>query len=90
MEKRTERNKDVYKRVDDLIKIVDKKTDNTEFIDKTTPYQKIDPERFGNDTNNNKKEKKKLDKKTKLTIVFIAMVFVLLVAIGVVIYYVTK
>ena len=90
--KRTEKNAELYAKVDSMIKEAESKTDNTEFLQKISVYENIDPEVFGkeNKPKEKKKEKKKIDKRTLGMLCIIIALVAILTIIGVVIYYETK
>ena len=92
MEKRTERNKTLYDKVNKEIEKAAKKHSNEDFKATNEKLKNINPELFG-ETNTKIEKKEKLDpskkKALKTTLIFIILV-IIIILLAVVIYYGNK
>ena len=92
MEKRTERNKQLYKEVDKKIADIAKKNSNREFENTNNTLKSINPNLFGKQEERETTIKPKDSHKKKLiitSIIFVALL-ILIIGLAVVIYYATK
>ena len=92
MEKRIERNKQLYKEVDRKIAEIAKKNSNRDFENTNNTLKGINPNLFGGQQEEtlNKRQSNSHDKKLiSSTIVFVTLLL-LIIGIAVVIYYATK
>ena len=92
MDKRIERNKQLYKEVDKKIADIAKKKSNKDFENTNNTLKSINPNLFGGKEEVVVNQKEKDSHKTKILITFIIFFILLLLIIGiaVVIYYATK
>lgn len=92
MEKRTERNKQLYKEVDKKIADIAKKNSNREFENTNNTLKSINPNLFGKQEEKETIIKPKDSHKKKIiitSIIFVALL-ILIIGLAVVIYYATK
>jgi len=92
MEKRTERNKQLYKEVDKKIADIAKKNSNREFENTNNTLKSINPNLFGKQEEKEATIKPKDSHKKKIiitSIIFVALL-ILIIGLAVVIYYATK
>ena len=92
MEKRTERNKQLYKEVDKKIADIAKRNSNKEFENTNNTLKSINPNLFGKNEEVVVQTKKVDSHKNKLIATFIifSVLLVLIIGLAVVIYYATK
>lgn len=92
MEKRSERNKQLYKEVDKKIADIAKKNSNKEFENTNNTLKGINPNLFGGqqEVTESKKQTSSHDKKLVVTSIIFVILLLLVVGIAVVIYYATK
>ena len=92
MEKRSERNKQLYKEVDKKIADIAKKNSNRDFENTNNTLKSINPDLFGNQEQAVTLKKKTNSHNKKLIVYSIIFVILLILILGiaVVIYYATK
>lgn len=92
MEKRTERNKQLYKEVDKKIADIAKKNSNREFENTNNTLKSINPNLFGKQEENEIviKPKNSHNKKIIITSIIFVALLILIIGLAVVIYYATK
>ena len=92
MEKRSERNKQLYKEVDKKIADIAKKNSNREFENTNNTLKGINPNLFGGqqEVTESKKQTSSHDKKLIVTSIVFVILLLLIIGIAVVIYYATK
>ena len=92
MEKRSERNKQLYKEVDKKIADIAKKNSNKEFENTNNTLKGINPNLFGGqqEVTESKKQSSSPDKKLIINSIVFVILLLLIIGIAVVIYYATK
>ena len=92
MEKRSERNKQLYKEVDKKIADIAKKNSNKEFENTNNTLKGINPNLFGGqqEVTESKKQSSSPDKKLIINSIVFVILLLLIIGIAGVIYYATK
>ena len=90
MEKRIDRNKQLYKEVDKKIADIAKKKSNKDFENTNNTLKSINPNLFGGNENTNVNEHPKKSHKNLITVIIFSSLLVLIIGMAVVIYYATK
>ena len=90
MEKRTERNKTLYTKVNKKIEEIVKNRSNKEFEDTTQALKKVDSAFFSDEDDTNQIEIKTQSKKGNKKIWLIVIVVVLIIVVGIIVAVVSK